>query len=770
MSVAPFLRSLLVALGLALFVSACGGSSTSTRPPAAPPPPPPPPPAPPPEDNFDTEEFRRSTGLDNIRALAAFEAGGSGEGVIVGTVDTGVDLDHIDLRNNISPLSLDVATGRKTPTANDTDGHGTFVAGIIAAERNDRGTLGVAFNATIFAARADDPGSCEDEKEDGCVFFDDAIARGIIQSVNNGAKVINISLGGEGFGFQVLNAIRTAAQNDVLVVISAGNESELDPSGFAQVALDPIARGNVLIIGATDQLDQLASFSNKAGNLAEFFLVAPGVGIRSTSPDDFVGIGSGTSFSAPHVSGAAALLIQMFPNLTMREVAEILILTATDLGAPGRDAIFGNGLINLEAAIQPLGATAIASAAGASPVDADDSGMAASAAFGDGFRRTGALDGIIITDRFDRTFRKNFSETVLDAPRGLSLEGLISRPQRIADRTLRFGPGARLAFEAYDDRFVAVRSNLSSLDQATASRPRTTAFFATELDAASDLRVAFGHAPARLLSAGGVDDPSEDFMLGARIDTPFLAGGADSSALAVSRRLPGGLRLDLAFSRSEKDGNARDALAPLREDSNRQTMVAQMRYHLGGAEIGLQAGVSDETGALLGARSSGALDFGQGASSSFVALDARLGLGGDWQAFGRYLTGFTRARSDGAALLGDIGRLRSESFALGVTGHDVLRAGDRFGFSVIQPLRVTGGDVSLTVPVFRDLETGIFSFESRSFSLSPSGREVDLEMSYGLRLGFATTLEAGIIQQFEAGHVKNGGAITNFLIRARTRF
>ncbi|GAB4119392.1 MAG: hypothetical protein Kow00104_01830 [Rhodothalassiaceae bacterium] len=759
------IRTMLLAAAAALVLAACGGGggTTAPRPPAAPPPPPP---APPPGGgDFDTEEFRRSTGLDNIRALAAFEAGGSGEGVIVGTVDTGVDLNHVDLRNNISPLSADVASGRDTPTANDTDGHGTFVAGIIAAERNDRGILGVAFNATIIAARADDPGSCEEE--DGCSFFDDDIARGILLAVNNGAKVVNISLGGDGFAFSVLNAVRIAAQNDVLVVISAGNDSEVDPSGFAQLANDPIARGHVLIVGASNQFDQIADFSNRAGNLAQFFVVAPGVDIRSTLPDDFLGIGSGTSFAAPHVSGAAALLKQMFPNLSMQQVGEILRMTARDLGAPGIDEVFGNGLIDLEEAIKPIGTTGVARANGTSLV-VDDSAIVAGGAFGDAFSRTDALDGIVITDRFDRTYIKNFSETVVEPQRRLALAGLIDRPARIAETRREIAGRTEVAFAAYDDRFAAARSNLSSYDQAMAERPRETAYLATRLDRASEVRVAYGYSPARLL-AGPDADPADAFQLSTRIDTPFLAQGEGQGTLVYDRALGAGLRLGFALSRAQEDGIDRHVLAPLREDTRRNTAIAQLSGRIGALAFGVQAGVDEETGSLLGTKGSGGLALGEGARSSFLALDARLALGKDWQAFGRILNGFTDIRGS-ASLFGEIGRIRSESFAVGLTGSNLLRQGDLFGISVLQPLRVTGGSAALEVPVSRDLESGLFSFETRRLTLSPSGREIDLEIGYGLSLDSATRIEASLIQQFEAGHIDNGGSITSILLRARTRF
>ncbi|MFQ5534623.1 MAG: S8 family serine peptidase, partial [Sphingomonadales bacterium] len=109
--------------------------------------------------------------MNGINALPAYDDGLSGQGVTVAVVDTGIDIDNIDLIANIDARSTNIATGNFTDR-NDIDGHGTEVAGIIAAMRNSVGTHGVAFNASILSLRTDDPGSCADE----CEFFDHVIA------------------------------------------------------------------------------------------------------------------------------------------------------------------------------------------------------------------------------------------------------------------------------------------------------------------------------------------------------------------------------------------------------------------------------------------------------------------------------------------------------------------------------------------------------------------------------------------------------------------
>src|SRR5207249_2159422 len=106
---------------------------------------------------------------------------------------------------------------------------------------------------------------------------------------------------------------------------------------------------------AVDANNNIASFSNRAGDTAAWFLVAPGVRVASTYLNNQYAYMSGTSVSTPIVSGAAALIKQLWPTLRADQVANILFITATDLGAPGIDAVYGRGLLNVEKALQPVG-------------------------------------------------------------------------------------------------------------------------------------------------------------------------------------------------------------------------------------------------------------------------------------------------------------------------------------------------------------------------------------------------------------------------------
>lgn len=273
-------------------------------------------------------------GADKINAPDVWNQGFTGKGVTVAVLDSGVDVTHTDLNDNIwvnrdeipgngidddgngyidDRRGWDFVSNDSKPT--DPNGHGTHVAGTIAAERNDIGVTGIAPDADIMPIRV------LDENGDGSIHD---IAAGIYYAIENGADVINLSLGGNSPTVVVESAIRTAFDKGVVVVMASGNESDTVPAFPAQYA-DQWG----IAVGATDRNDNSAWFSNQAGSTPLDYVVAPGVSVRSTLPEDRYGFLSGTSMAAPHVSGIVALMLEANPTLTPSQVETHLIGTTT---------------------------------------------------------------------------------------------------------------------------------------------------------------------------------------------------------------------------------------------------------------------------------------------------------------------------------------------------------------------------------------------------------------------------------------------------------
>lgn len=272
-------------------------------------------------------------GLDMIKAPEVWAQGYTGQGIVVAVVDTGVDYTHPDLDGNIWTNPGEIAGDGIDNDGNgfiddirgwdfvnddnnpmDQGSHGTHVAGTIAAENNGTGVTGVAYNAKIMPIRVLGPSGGS---------YDD-VAAGIRYAANKGAKVINLSLGGGSSNRLVEDAVRYAIAKGAVVVMASGNEGRTQPGFPAN-----IARTGGIAVGAVDRTTRNASFSNKAGTQALDYVVAPGVGVLSTTPNNTYQSFSGTSMATPHVAGVAALILSANPNLAPAQVESLITRTAT---------------------------------------------------------------------------------------------------------------------------------------------------------------------------------------------------------------------------------------------------------------------------------------------------------------------------------------------------------------------------------------------------------------------------------------------------------
>jgi hypothetical protein len=271
--------------------------------------------------------------------LTALSAGAVGDatGQVVGVVDTGVDAAHPDLAGVVLP-GTDIVD-RSGNGDVDPNGHGTHVAGIVAAVAgNGIGGAGLAQGAHILPVRV--------MSADGSGWDTDA-AEGVVWAVDHGATVINLSFGGPDPSSVMDTAVKYALGKGVPVVVAIGNEGNTgNPTEW------PAADPGVIAVGAIDADNSHPVWSNTGNHLA---VVAPGVNILSTVPvtaADPTGYASwdGTSMAAPFVSAAAALLRKSQPDLTAVAVRQRLMDTADDLGTPGFDPVFGAGRVDVLAA------------------------------------------------------------------------------------------------------------------------------------------------------------------------------------------------------------------------------------------------------------------------------------------------------------------------------------------------------------------------------------------------------------------------------------
>lgn len=445
-------------------------------------------------DTFDTAEYRRNTGNHALNANQAYARGVTGQGVIVGILDDGVtQTNTVDEFPTIS-LSRDYVGQDNSPP----ELHANFIASIVAGTRNDSQSHGIAYGATLYDYKI--------STESG-VFADDAtIGQAYTDAHNDGVLVLNASYGTnnslgapqEGdralidaaFGNEIA-AIRTFKSNGgsdrgTVIVYSTGNESRSQPSFESLFPwYYPELEGNVLTVTALnanfnpDNYDpatvQLAGYANRCGAAMNWCLTAPGTDILT---ENFNGTSfriSGTSFATPFVVGAAALLGQAFPNLTVEEIVEILLVTATDLGAEGVDPVFGYGLVNLEQAFEPVGQTSTLSVSGVryTPEEGDGS-LSGTRSFSGLGSSTVAVP---VYDSYDRRFDRSASSF---ADKDAATLGLTNRLGRMLD-----GNSVQAKFETPDGarHLVSTAGSVTGTEKSYAFRGERT-----ELFGASDIR------------------------------------------------------------------------------------------------------------------------------------------------------------------------------------------------------------------------------------------------------------------------------------------
>lgn len=264
-------------------------------------------------------------GVDRIDADLLWPSN-TGAGVRVAVLDTGIDLDHPDLVGNIKGGFNAVNPHKK---ADDDNGHGTHVAGIIAAANNSIGVVGVAPSASLYAVKV--------LGASGSGYLSDII-EGLGWCADKGIQVVNMSLGTSSDVQSLHDAIAAAADRGIVLVAAAGNNGP-----GADTVLYPAKYPEVIAVAATDQTDAAAYFSS-TGPAVE--LAAPGVNIYSTVKGGGYAYMSGTSMATPHVSGTAALVIAA----SYGNVRDRLCSTATDLGERGRDNVHGYGLVDADGA------------------------------------------------------------------------------------------------------------------------------------------------------------------------------------------------------------------------------------------------------------------------------------------------------------------------------------------------------------------------------------------------------------------------------------
>ncbi|WP_364151782.1 S8 family peptidase [Paenibacillus sp. LPE1-1-1.1] len=280
-------------------------------------------------------ELTKQLYLGQIGAKKAWETVREQQGLTIAIVDTGVDLDHPDLKENLVPGANLVNPG-KPPE--DDNGHGTSVAGVIAARGNNGlGVSGIVWKAKIMPIKALDQSGDGTEQE---------LGEAILYAVRSGAKIIVLSVGLHRYSPYMLDIVKYAESKNVLLVAAAGNDGVA--LGERAAVKYPAAYPTVLAVGGVKTDNTVDARSNRG---TELDLVAPWT-VYTTALGGQYKKEEGTSMAAPQAAAAAALIWARYKNLKPYQIRELLRQTAKDIGSTGADSASGYGVLQIDQAVR----------------------------------------------------------------------------------------------------------------------------------------------------------------------------------------------------------------------------------------------------------------------------------------------------------------------------------------------------------------------------------------------------------------------------------
>jgi hypothetical protein len=496
-------------------------------------------------------------------------------------------------------------------------------------------------------------------------------------------------------------------------------------------------------IGTATSNTTISTFSDQAGADANSYLVA--LGFHDRAPDNTGAqfLWDGTSFAAPTISGAVALMAQAFPNLTGQQIVQILFSTADDLGDPGVDAVYGHGELDLARAFAPQGQTTMAD----SKTPVTGSNGDGSPVMGDAFAKHSL--GAIILDGYSRAYVLNLAKTIRQAAVDHPLSRSLQSDARVASANA--GPfSVAMTVSVRHDLRTGYSVGAMNIGPEDLRKSRLVAGSAVaKID--KNTAIAFGFADgAKEMERRLTGVPAGAFLVANDVtgNPGFMASRHGSMAL---RHQFGRFGVTLS---GETGDVWQDVKTTATGSPYRWSSVAVDRT-LG--RNWLQVGMSrlQETQTLLGGRLGGVLG-GGGSSTLFLDAQARHDFGNGWSGSLTARHGWTDFAS---------GKFQTGAYSIDLSKQGLFGTNDSLAFRIAQPLRVEHGGIAMMLPTSYDYVTGTAMDTMETMSLRPSGREVDGEVSYGRTLlGGNAWLGTNLFYRRDPGHIANspddvGGAL-----------
>ena len=691
---------------------------------------------------WETSEYRNSNGLRLINASEGYASRVTGQpggrGITVAVLDNGVDFNHPDIDPGQFDSELAFAD------ADLPRSHGTPVAGVIAARRDGRGMHGVAYAANIASiATCKISGGCAGDAVDvghaDETAADIASAAGLTRSYGNidsnpisSAHIMNMSFGTSGGRIevpQVISAMRDAAGEGRIMVIALGNDGHLGPAGMpAAYVGDPGIAGFAIAVGALNPSgDSDTRFSNTCNGVQNYCLFAPGESVYTTANGGGYEYIDGTSFAAPYVAGAAAVVSAAFPNKKGNEIVNRLLTTASPLGGYLFSPYYGHGALDLGAAMNPVGFLSVTTAGG-SMVPIDDSYVALPPGFSAPGRTKGLANTVVYDEQMFPFYHDLAASFRVGDRRGEGmLHDFLSSLLSTSSSVPLGGEDTRLEFVHDDDPSDLWWDAMEGDDQDK------------ELDA-----YRFVHTPATGLTIAlgqgyGSMGSSNEFVAARAHRTifadafsvaPFVTFAGSGPGLTVDWQVDDSTTIDLVGRAGRGyGGSSRAQLASL----------GLTRRFGESVTLGARYGTLRERGSLMGIRTEGVFaSISHATTTDFADVSMEGRVSDDLTLFGSVSHGISDGRTPGAetSLVSEWSDVRAGSFLIGLEFVHLFQDSDRLTVTASSPFRADKATVQLDVPD-REVADQVVAYTRHAIDLAPSGRELLLQWVYEMRPGTA---------------------------------
>ncbi|WP_421868324.1 S8 family peptidase [Motiliproteus sp.] len=685
------------------------------------------------------EYSANSTTHTMVGVKAAHDRGYTGVGATIAVLDSGFLSTHEELSGQFDDLYNPITNRSGVDAASDPHGHGTHVAGIIAAKGNGTGIVGVAPGAHLIGIRISDASG-------SVVFGESHWGRTVDRLIARGTDFVNNSWGAtitvadvpsaaayESAFPNEISALRRAVAADQVWVWATGNDGPTVTQPSVNAALPelfPELEQHWVAVTSVDAVENLSSFAQPCGNAANWCVAAPGENVLSSYRNGGYITDSGTSMATPYVTGVLALLKQRFPTLSNDQIVDRLFLTAKDLGAAGVDSVYGHGLVDADKATDPLGPLSVvvpvtsSSSVTLTSAPLSTSLLTLSSAFGDGLKQALQGQSLAVADTQGAGFFVDLASLTRSLKPSLDLSTALDRYRSTPElQQAQLTPDSRLSFSTRND------AGTIKFDQL---------MYRYRPSAGSQLRLGFSDELQQFVGLNYGSSISGSY-LGANFSAPYTGLSQSKMGLGYSLSLQG---MELAFSAVVPHGSND-------EETRASALIGSVSIPLGEQlQTSFQVGYALEENALLGASGEGAFAFGESTPTLYVGAQTRWQLAPDTELAGSVYLGRSRPELAQGSLISQVSAVTSSSFSLGL-GHQ-LDDGRRLGFIASQPLRVEGGSMSMSIS---DGYAGSrFNRVNVDADLSPNAREIDLELFYQFKGKRLDNLRASLIHQINPGH------------------